>query len=613
MNKSFLVIISILCLAIQLNAQKKPEIDRSRFEVSTENVTFPEAGGKKTLTVKADNEWSIKSKPASWVTVSRSGNRLLLSAGKNTLATQRSTTVTITSKNKDIKITVTQSAASILEITPSSVQFGSEGGTKHFTVKATSEWSIGTGTKQWGHLERDGNTIILRVDANKQTTERTDHFTIKSGNRSVTISISQSAAKIKPQSITALSITPSSANFSSNGGSKTFTITSNKSWRIETGTASWGNLVKRGNNLILTVAPNNQETARSDWFTVKSGETTARVNISQAGASSKFEISDASANFSENGGTKTFTITTTGPWQIEKSTSSWGHLTKNNNSLTLKVDANTKLTPRTDFFTIKSGNKLLRVDISQLAAKPYLTVDGSSDKVSLNFSSYGSRKYITVNTNLDNYEIWGKPAWCQITNRNATGFYLRCNSNNSSYSRSDYMEVRSSGKTVRINIAQSCDIDKYYRRKNGGWINMAIGVEGGYGPKEGSWYSNGIVGMRIGNYRDLFQFELGVAPGVVSDYDSSVNFHLPAYASLKLSAKTGAFYFKMGGAYNLVRDKLSEGKYSLRAGFGSAWKHFEWDWAFIQLNASNDYYNTKNLFDSSNMMVGMRMAWYITR
>lgn len=175
------------------------------------------------------------------------------------------------------------------------------------------------------------------------------------------------------------------------------------------------------------------------------------------------------------------------------------------------------------------------------------------------------------------------------------------------------MKILSGKNVVQLNINQEANYRKMRRRKNGGWVNMAIGVEGGIGE---SWYVNGIAGLRIGNYKDVLQLELGVAPGVISTLEEDNVFHMPVYGSLKLSTKSGKFYLKMGGAYNAIRDEFYEGEYSLRAGFGSAWKYFEWDWASIQFNAPSKYSNEteySELFDVSNMMVGMRMAWYITR
>ena len=150
---------------------------------------------------------------------------------------------------------------------------------------------------------------------------------------------------------------------------------------------------------------------------------------------------------------------------------------------------------------------------------------------------------------------------------------------------------------------------------------MAIGFEGGY--NEDLWYANGLLGLRIGNYKDIIQLEVGISPGVFSCYSGYedmyvTGFHLPVYSSLKISASSGKFYLKLGGAYNLLRDDEYEGEYSLRAGLGSAWKHFEWDWLFVQFNDPSEYiddckFETGDMFDESNIQVGMRMAWYLTR
>ena len=180
------------------------------------------------------------------------------------------------------------------------------------------------------------------------------------------------------------------------------------------------------------------------------------------------------------------------------------------------------------------------------------------------------------------------------------------------------MRVIADGKIVQVNLNQEPNYRKMLRRRNGGWLNMAIGFEAGYGS---AWYANSIVGLRLGNYKDVLQFEMGITPGIAGinygdEYEDDYAFHLPVYSSLKLSTKRGKFYLKLGGTYNIIYDKYYEGKYSLRAGFGSAWKHFEWDWASFQLNAPTNYwYGSKfsDILNEPDMMFCMRMAWYITR
>lgn len=536
----FLCVMSGIC---QIQAQLKPEIEHNQFDITERAVTFTADGGKKTLTITADKDWTVKIQPESWAKLKQNKKSITINVSANSATQEKSTSFTITSGGKDISVKITQAAASgdrissgnknsrqsatsaTFEISETSVSFGASGGSKIFTVKSTHSWYIGTRPAFWGHLSRNGNNLILYVDANKDTSKRSDWFSIVSSGKKIHVDITQSANPPKPI----------------------------------------------------------------------------------------FEISATSAYFNANGGTESFAVTSNNPWEIETNTASWVHLDRNGNKLTLTVDANNKPEARTGYFVIKSGDKTLRVDISQAQGDEVLSVNGSSTSVSVGFGSYGGSKDIDVNTNMGGYELKYKPSWCYITDKTATGFTLGCYSNTSSYDRKDWMEVKAGGKTVRINISQDADYSKWCRRIDGGWVNMALGVEGGYNVSEGNWYANGVIGMRIGNYRDIVQLELGAAPGVITSEDGDNSFHLPLYGSLKLSVRSGKFYLKAGGAYNVVYDDYCEGKYSLRAGFGSAWKHFEWDWAFVQFNAPSDRFDSEDMFDLSNMMVGMRMAWYITR
>ena len=541
MKKIIFVLLYFLCVICNSNAQKIPSIDRSRFEVSTKNISFSGDGGLKTITVRADQPWSVKEYPASWASLTRYKERIEVKVNGNNFNESRNTSFSITSSGKTITIGIKQEAMPILEISP--IQSGM---TPRFSVSSTS------------------------------------------------------------------------ANFTAAGGSQTFTINSNSSWSIETQPKSWGHLTKKGKTLTLNVDRNNLASSRNDYFTIRSGSKRIRVDITQTGASPKLDISATSAYFDENGGTKKFNISSNQTWHIDVNTTSWGRLYKDGNTLTLKVEKNMQTESRRDFFVIKSEDKKIRVDITQAAGSPYLLVNGRASDTDVNLKQYGGTETISVNTNVENYEILNKPSWCYITEITPSGFVLGYIKNSSSYPRSGSMRVIADGKIVQVNLNQEPNYRKMLRRRNGGWLNMAIGFEAGYGS---AWYANGIVGLRLGNYKDVLQFELGITPGIAGinygdEYADDYAFHLPVYSSLKLSTKRGKFYLKLGGTYNVIYDKYYEGKYSLRAGFGSAWKHFEWDWASFQLNAPADYwYGSKfsDIFNEPDMMFGMRMAWYITR
>lgn len=79
--------------------------------------------------------------------------------------------------------------------------------------------------------------------------------------------------------------------------------------------------------------------------------------------SSSLSVSKTELSFSSYGGTESLTVTSGTSWSISVNPASWGHLTRSGNTLTLKVDANSSTTLRTDYFKIKSGSQEVKVGI----------------------------------------------------------------------------------------------------------------------------------------------------------------------------------------------------------------------------------------------------------
>lgn len=154
------------------------------------------------------------------------------------------------------------------------------------------------------------------------------------------------------------------ASFDSDGGNRTFTVSSSAAWRISVNTASWGHLSRSGNTLYLRVDANNSSSSRTDYFTISSGSKSIRVDISQ-GKRNSLTVSTESLSFSSAGGSRTITVNSSSSWKIGTKTYDWGHLSTDGNTVTLRVDANTSTNSRTDYFTIKSGNLEKRINISQ--------------------------------------------------------------------------------------------------------------------------------------------------------------------------------------------------------------------------------------------------------
>ena len=248
-----------------------------------------------------------------------------------------------------------------LSIKPTSVSFGAGGGLKTITVCSSPKWKISSNKNPWIHLSEVENTLKLRVDENKGALSRSGSFELVAGEKKVNVLVTQSGSDIS------LSVSSNDLHFNASGGTKSVTITTNGTWEIGTNTTSWGHVSKNGNQLNIRADNNNSSSQRSGSVIIKAGNIEKRVNISQSGSTPYLSVSTDSIIFSPSGGTQVITVTTNRTWEIGTSTESWGHLTKNENQISVSVDPNTDTSSRSDWFTIKAGNNEKRINITQSA------------------------------------------------------------------------------------------------------------------------------------------------------------------------------------------------------------------------------------------------------
>lgn len=79
------------------------------------------------------------------------------------------------------------------------------------------------------------------------------------------------------------------------------------------------------------------------------------------------DVSATNLQFSADGGSKTIVIKSSPAWSIGTGLSSWGHISRVANNLTVRVDANLFQSSRNDWFTIISGTQTAKVVITQEA------------------------------------------------------------------------------------------------------------------------------------------------------------------------------------------------------------------------------------------------------
>lgn len=89
-------------------------------------------------------------------------------------------------------------------------------------------------------------------------------------------------------------------------------------------------------------------------------------------------VSTENLQFDSDGGVEVINIGSNGSWSIGTQTESWGHLSKNGNQLQVRIDENPDHEERTDYFTVRAGDKEQRVNITQSGAKVLWELSGSS-------------------------------------------------------------------------------------------------------------------------------------------------------------------------------------------------------------------------------------------
>ena len=318
--------------------------------------------------------------------------------------------------------------------------------------------------------------------------------------------------------------------FGVNGGTKYFQISSSDSWRISTNTASWATLSTSGDGLTLRVEPNPSASSRTDYFELSSGNNKLRVDITQAGET-KFSISSNTASFTSSSGSKTFSVNSNASWQIKTNTKSWGHLSRDGNNLTLRVDANLSASSRTDYFELSSGNKTIRVDITQSAGETTLSLSPQS----LNFTSNGGIQTINVSTN-SNWDITVSTAsWGHLEKR-GNQLLVKVDANYGYSSRTDYFKISAGNKTVQVNISQSgsssssssASYSRYRRPFNSRKDDYDWGFSAGYIQKQ--WNYDGekmgifdddkfLQGLQAGiRYNPQFGLGFGMNTGLFYEY-----------------------------------------------------------------------------------------------
>ena len=174
-----------------------------------------------------------------------------------------------------------------------------------------------------------------------------------------------------------LSLSRTSVSVGASSGSTSITVTSNRSWVLKNTSSSMFSVSKSGNTITIQYYSNASTSSRSDYFDVETtdGAKSVRVNVYQSGktVSPSLSVSKSSISAGASGTTEYITVTCNTTWEVQYPSGTMYSVTRNGNSLTVKINANSSTESRSDFFNIKTidGSVVKKIQLSQSGKSSY--------------------------------------------------------------------------------------------------------------------------------------------------------------------------------------------------------------------------------------------------
>ena len=337
-----------------------------------------------------------------------------------------------------------------LTVSKSSLSFGSSGGSQSITVSSNRSWSLQGTSSSMFTVQRSGNTVTVQCNKNTTSSYRSDYFTIVTdgGDKTVKIVVNQEVPTV------ALSVSKTSISCTASGTTEYLTVTSSKSWEVQYASGTMYDVTRSGNTLTVKIKPNSGTESRSDYFNVRTtdGEKVVKITLSQE-AAQELSVSQTSINCSASGTTEYLTVTSSKTWEVQYASGTMYDVTRNGNTLTVKIKPNSTKESRSDYFNVrtKDGSKVIKVQMTQGGTK-----DITLSKTSISCSYSGTTEYITV-TSGKAWEVQYASGTMYDVTRSGNTLTVKIKPNPNTESRSDYFNVKTTdgSKVVKVQMTQT--------------------------------------------------------------------------------------------------------------------------------------------------------------
>ena len=212
------------------------------------------------------------------------------------------------------------------------------------------------------------------------------------------------------------------------------------------------------------------------------GNVTNWINKCDAALSPTLSVSKSQILCSASGTTQYITVTSNTTWQIERQTGTMYSVTKNGNTLTVRINANTSTAAREDYFNVKTtdGKIVKKITLKQSGkiisnSSTSSTKTTSSSSVSTTttlsvsstyiYSSYsGSTRYLTVTSNTE-WEVLYPTGSMYSVSRSGNQLTVYIHSNSYNESRKDFFKVRTKNGAKEIKITMEQGANTFAKKK----------------------------------------------------------------------------------------------------------------------------------------------------
>lgn len=243
-----------------------------------------------------------------------------------------------------------------LAVTPPSLEFVADGGTKTITVEGLN-WEA-TENVDWMELQRSEDIVTVIVDKNETKEERKASITVRNSVDTKTVAVTQMASGTVGHELV---LDPDKLIFTCDVGTKSVTVTSEFPWEA-TPDNEWITIEEGEGSFTVTVVANEGPTTRMGSVTVDNGGNRKAVDIEQAGTNSVI-VEPSKLSFTRDGGDETVTVTSELDWTAIPN-NDWITVDESDSDFTITVGDN-EAEPRTGSVTVSNGEDEATVTIWQ--------------------------------------------------------------------------------------------------------------------------------------------------------------------------------------------------------------------------------------------------------